>query len=221
MMQQRRWVLGATMVGAMLAMAVPAGAQTVATPDTIWFIGGTGGASAVQNIGGLYGIELGTRVTPKLDLFGDGYGITDTATRRRIQTAESVAAIIGTTQGAAASATLTAPAGVFVGGLRYTLHESGNFRIFVQAEGGVARVTFQPAFILGGVDITNQLAQFGVTLGADLGGTTTKPAFGGGIGLAVRHGAWDIGAQVGIISIKTPSQSSNVIQATATVAHWF
>lgn len=208
-------------VGAMLTTAVPAGAQTVAAPDTIWFIGATGGASAVQNVGGLYGIELGTRVTPKLDLFGDGYGVTDTATRRRIETAQNVAAIIGISQGATASATLSAPAGVFVGGLRYTIHQGGNLRIFVQGEGGIARVTFQPAFILGGVDITNSISQFGVTLGADLAGTTTKPAFGGGIGVAVRRGAWDIGAQFGVISIKTPSQSSNVIQATATIAHWF
>ena len=221
MMQQLRWVVGTTVVGTMLATAVPAGAQTVAAPDTIWFIGGTGGASAVQNVGGLYGLELGTRVTPKLTLFGDGYGVTDTATRRRIQTAQDVAAIIGTTQGTTASATLTAQAGVFVGGLRYTIHEAGNFRIFVQAEGGVARVTFQPAFLLGGVDITKTISQFGVTLGADLAGTTTKPAYGGGIGVAVRHGVWDIGAQFGVISIKTPSQSSNVVQATATVARWF
>jgi hypothetical protein len=175
----------------------------------------------VQHVGGIYGIELGTRVTPKLDLFGDGYGVTDTATRRRIETAQNVATIIGISQGATASATLSAPAGVFVGGLRYTIHQGGNLRIFVQGEGGIARVTFQPAFILGGVDITNSISQFGVTLGADLAGTTTKPAFGGGIGVAVRRGVWDIGAQFGIISIKTPSQSSNVIQATATIAHWF
>lgn len=221
MMQQLRWVLGTTMVGAMLATAAPAGAQTTAAPDAIWFLGGTGGASAVQNVGGLYGLELGTRVTPKLDLFGDGYGVTDTATRRRIETAQSVANIIGLTQGTTATATLKAPAAVFVGGLRYTIHQGGSLRIFVQGEGGIARVTFQPAFILGGVDITSTVSQFGVTLGADLAGTTTKPAFGGGIGVAVRHGVWDIGAQFGVISIKTPSQSSNVIQATATVARWF
>ena len=221
MMQQLRWVLSAMVAAAVLATAVPASAQTVATPDTIWFIGGMGGASAVQNVGGAYGLELGTRVTPKLDLFGDGYGVTDTATRRRIETAQNVATVIGVTQGASATATLKAPAGLFLGGLRYTIHEGGNLRIFVQAEGGVARVTYQPTFLLGGVDVTSQISQFGVTLGADLAGTTTKPAFGGGIGVAVRRGVWDIGAQFGIISIKTPSQSSNVIQATALVAHWF
>src|SRR5579862_8338902 len=122
MMQQLRWVLGAMVVGAMLITAVPAGAQTVAAPDTIWFVGGTGGGSAVQNVGALYGVELGTRVTPRLDLFGDGYGVTDTATRRRIETAQNVATIIGISQGAAASATLKAPAGVFLGGLRFTIH---------------------------------------------------------------------------------------------------
>jgi hypothetical protein len=226
MMQQSRWVLGFVVAGAWLAAAAPAGAQTLPAstfgpPGTSWFIGGTAGAGVVQNVGGAFGGEIGTTVSPKLALFAEGLDVTDTATRRRIGTAQNVAAELQTTQGTPASATLRAPAGIFLGGLRYVVHQSGNLRIFVQGEGGVARVTFQPTFLLGGVDVTSQLAQFGVTLGADLAGTTTKPAFGGGFGVSLRHGMWDLGAVIGVTSIKTPSQSSNVIRATATVAHWF
>jgi hypothetical protein len=108
-----------------------------------------------------------------------------------------------------------------MGGLRYVFHQSGDLRMFVQAAGGAARVTFQPKFTLAGADVTSQLAQFGVTLGSDLAGSTTKAAFGGGFGAELQRGVWYIGGQIGVASIRTPSQASNVIQATATLGRWF
>ena len=204
-----------------LASAVPAAAQTVAAPESQWFLGGTGGAAAVQNIGGAYGGEIGARVTDRLNIFGELVGQTDVATRRRIGTAMAVASVLQASQGVAATGTVKAPAVLFMGGLRYVFHQSGNLHVFVQGVGGVARVTFQPAFTLAGADITSQLAQFGVTLGADLAGTTTKAAFGGGLGFELERGAWYVGAQIGLVSIRTPSQPSNVIQATATLGRWF
>jgi hypothetical protein len=204
-----------------LASAVPAAAQTVATPESQWFLGGTGGAAAVQNVGAAYGGEIGARVTDRLNIFGEVVGQSDVATRRRIGLAMDVAAVLQTSQGVAATGTVKAPAALFMGGLRYVFHQSGDLKLFVQGAGGVARVTFQPAFKLAGADITSQLAQFGVTLGADLAGTATKAAFGGGLGLELDRGAWYVGAQIGVVSIRTPSQPSNVIQATATLGRWF
>jgi hypothetical protein len=204
-----------------LASAVPVAAQTVAAPESQWFLGGTGGVAVVQKVGGAFGGEIGTRVTDRLDVFGVFLTQTDVATRRRIGTAMSVAAVLQASQGVAATGTLKAPAGLFMGGLRYVFHQGGDLRFFVQGAGGVARVTFQPAFTLAGADITSQLAQFGVTLGADLAGTTTKAAFGGGVGLELQRGAWYVGGQIGLVSIRTPSQPSNVIQATATLGRWF
>lgn len=206
---------------ASLASAVPAAAQTVAAPESQWFLGGTGGGAAVQNVGAAYGGEIGARLTDRLDVFGEALGNTNDATRLRIGTAMGVAAALQASQGVTATGTVKAPAGLFMGGLRYVFHQSGNLRLFVQGTGGIARVTFQPAFTLGGADITTQLANFGVTLGSDLTGTSTKPAFGGGIGLEVQRGVWYIGAQVGVVSIRTPTQPSNVIRATATFGHWF
>jgi hypothetical protein len=204
-----------------LASALPAAAQTVAAPESQWFLGGTGGAAAVQNIGGAYGGEIGARVTDRLNIFGEFLGQADIATRRRIGTAMSVATVLQASQGVAATGTVKAPAGLFVGGLRYVFHQGGDLRFFVEGVGGVARVTFQPRFTLAGADITSQLAQFGVTLGADLAGTTTKAAFGGRIGLELQRGAWYVGGKIGLVSIRTPSQPSNVIQATVTLGHWF
>lgn len=206
---------------ASLACAVPAAAQTVAASESQWFLGGTGGVAAVQNVGAAYGGEIGARLTSRLDVFGEVLGNTNDATRLRIGTAMDVAAALQASQGVTATGTVKAPAGLFMGGLRYVFHQSGNLRLFVQGAGGVARVTFQPAFTLAGADITTQLSNFGVTLGSDLAGTSTKPAFGGGIGLELRRGVWYIGAQIGVVSIRTPTQPSNVIHATATFGRWF
>jgi len=204
-----------------LASAVPVAAQTVAAQESQWFLGGTGGAAAVQNIGAAFGAEIGARVTDRLIVFGEVLDATDVATRRRIGTAQDVAAALQASQGVAATGTLKAPAALFMGGLRYVIHQNGDLRLFVQGVAGVARVTFQPTFTLAGANITSQLAQFGVTLGADLAGTTTKAAFGGGVGADLRRGVWYIEGQFGVVSIRTPSQASNVIQATATFGRWF
>jgi hypothetical protein len=204
-----------------LASAAPVAAQTVATPESQWFLGGTGGVGVVQNVGGAFGGEIGARLTPRLDVFGEVLDATDVATRRRIGTAMDVATALQASQGVAATGTLKAPAALFMGGVRYVIHQSGDLRLFVQGVGGVARVTFQPAFTLAGADVTSQLTQFGVTLGSDLAGTTTKAAFGGGFGAQLQRGAWYIGGQIGVVSIKTPSQASNVIQATFTLGRWF
>jgi len=219
MRDMRPFRLGAFVVG--LACAVPAAAQTVAAPESQWFLGGTGGVAAVQNVGGAFGGEIGTRVTDRLNVFGEVLDATDVATRRRIGTAMSVATALQAAQGVPATGTLKAPTVLIMGGLRYVFHQSGDLRLFVQGAGGVARVTFQPTFTLAGADITSQLAQFGVTLGADLAGTATKAAFGGGLGLELERGVWYIGGQIGLVSIRTPSQPSNVIQATVTLGRWF
>jgi hypothetical protein len=220
-MRKTRLVLGVAIIGAVLAAAVPANAQTQAKSEGEWFLGVTGGVSAVQNVGGAFGGEIGTKVTSKVLVFGEGLVVTDTATRRRIQTAQSVAAVLQQTQGVTATATLTAPATSFMGGLRLMIHDGGSFKLFVEGMGGMARVVYKPVFLLNGADVTAQLSQFGVTLGSDLTGTANKAAFGGGLGLEVRHNVWYITGKFGVMSIQTPSQPSNVIRATATIGRWF
>jgi hypothetical protein len=217
--QSRILSLAAFMAG--LACAVPAAAQTAPAPESQWFLGGTGGAAAVQNIGGAFGGEIGARLTGRLNVFGEFLDATDTATRRRIGTAMDVATALQASQGTPATGTVKAPAALFMGGIRYVVHRSGDLRFFVQGEGGVARVTFQPTFTLAGADITSQLSQFGVTLGADLAGTATNAAFGGGVGVELERGPWYLGGQIGLLSIKTPSQASNVVRATFTFGRWF
>jgi hypothetical protein len=205
----------------LLVAAAPAAAQTVARSDEKMFIGGTGGISAVQNVGGVFGGEFGFRVSPRFDIVAEGLGFTDIATRRRIEAAESVAAVIQASQGQPATGTLKSPAFLGVGGVRIGLYQSGGVRVYVEGTGGFGRVASNPTFTLNGADITSQLQQFGVALGLDLAGTSTHAAFGGAIGVDVKRNKWYVGGHFGVTSVQTPSQATKVLQAGATIGRWF
>jgi hypothetical protein len=51
------------------------------------------------------------------------------------------------------------------------------------AGGGIAKVSQNATFTVGGTDVTGNLAQFNAVLGSDLSGSFTKPmiVFGGGV----------------------------------------
>ena len=104
--------------------------------------------------------------------------------------------------------------GVFLGGPRA-------FRPYVLAEAGVARVVLQPAFTLAGADVTTSLPQYGVSLGADLTGSVTKPAFTAGIGFVKATGAWQLDAGVRVTTIQTEGQSTNVLRALVGISRRF
>jgi opacity protein-like surface antigen len=54
---------------------------------------------------------------------------------------------------------------------------------YVMAGGGIAKVSQNATFTVGGTDVTGNLAQFNIVLGSDLSGSFTKPMFvlGGGV----------------------------------------
>lgn len=220
-MRQMRVTVWAGVVTGLLVAASPAAAQTVARTSDKMFIGGTGGASAVQNVGGVLGGEFGYRVSPRLDIVAEGLGFTDITTRRRIEAAETIAAVIQASQGAPATGTLKSPTFLAVGGVRISIYQSGGVRVYLEGTGGFARVTTNPTFTLNGADITKQLQQFGVALGTDLAGTTSHGAFGGAFGVDVKHEKRDFGGHFGVTNVQTPSQASKVLQAAATVGRWF
>jgi hypothetical protein len=216
-----RMTVWAGVVAALLVAASPAAAQTVARTNDRMFIGATGGASAVQNVGGVFGGEFGYRVSPRLDIVAEGLGFTDITTRRRIEAAETIAAVIQASQGAPATGTLKSPTFLAVGGVRIAVYSSGGVRVYLEGTGGLARVTTNPTFTLAGADITKQLLQFGVALGTDLTGTTSHGAFGGAFGVDVKQGKWYFGGHFGVTNVQTPSQASKVLQAAATIGRWF
>jgi hypothetical protein len=219
MNEQRRpylWIA----VAAVLLWAAPAAAQ--APPDpTRWYIGGMAGGQAVQTLGGQVGGELGVRLNDRVEIFGEAAWLQNVVTRRRIQTAQTVASFLQQTQGGTASATINAPAGYGGAGVRVMLTDGGSLRPYAVGEVGMARVTLRPAFMLGGTNVTTQLPQYGVTLGSDLTGQFTKAAFGAGAGVLVPRGTWYIDASLRLTSIRTDGQPTNVIRVGVGIGRRF
>ena len=114
----------------------------------------------------------------------------------------------------AATATITAPAWWFGGGVQHVVATHGTLQLLAMGQAGVARVAIRPAFTLGGGDVTTRLPDYGVALGSDLTGAAMVPAFGGGVALRIPHGIWNVDAGIRILSLRTSGQPSNVLRCT-------
>jgi hypothetical protein len=207
-----------------LFMALPVAAQTSpsAAPVTTGpgtdgrlFIGGSGGAGAVQKVGGVYGGELGFHLTDQIDVFGEGVWLQNVATRWRLGLASTVASLLQTSQGTTGSATLDAPAVCMDAGARFAF-TTGRVRPYVIVGAGMARMTLKPVFTLSGTNITNSLPTFGVTLGRDLSGARTQPAFTGGVGVRMSQGRWYIDGGLRATRIQAVDEAIMAVRATAT-----
>ena len=75
-----------------------------------------------------------------------------------------------------------------VAGLRYQFSPVGRLQPNVSAGFGMAKVTQDVTFTVAGTDVTGTLQQFGVTLGSDLTGSSTKPMITIGAGASLPVG---------------------------------
>lgn len=213
-------LLSTVLIVACLASARSAAAQSPAVSnatrptDTSWFLGVTAGAGSVHKAAGLVGGQLGFRLSDRIEIFGEGLGLQNVVNTERLDLANRVGTYLQASQGGTVSSTIKAPAFYAGGGLHLMLTGVQRVRPFVAVGAGVARVTLQPAFTLGGADVTASLPQYGLTLGSDLTGSLTKPAFEGGIGVRIAQGRWGIDADVGVISIRTAGSATNVLRTT-------
>jgi opacity protein-like surface antigen len=197
-----------TMAGAPQA---PQPMTTATTPSVnVWYVGAVSGVGVVQNTGAIAGIEGGLRGQKGFDYIVEWGWVQDAVTRRRLGDANVVATYLQTTQGKPATASVEAPTIYGLGGVRWVWERNSRLRPYFLAEGGVARVEFKPTFTLDGSDITSSVASYGVTVGDDLAGIVTKPAFGGGMGVMVLQGRWYADAGYRVISIGTESQRTNI-----------
>jgi len=231
-MENMRYVCVAAVLGAFMLNVQSASAQTpaptstqtpapaAATSSSGLFLGGTVGISAVENVGALAGGELGYRITDRVDILGEGFWMQDVVTRQRLDEATSIATYLQNTQGKTASGTVKAPAFYLGGAIRY-MFTDGRVRPYVVGGGGVGWITLQPAFTLGGSDVTSSLSQYNVVLGSDLTGKLTEPAFtaGAGVRMFQSHTYFDAGFRV--TSIRTADQTTNVKSASATFGFLF
>jgi hypothetical protein len=230
----RRVFLTAALAGGLLS-AVPVAAQSSAAPASRppvtpppssansagLFVGGIAGAASVRNVGGLFGGELGVRLSDMLDVFGEGLWMQDVVTRRRLQSATTIGAYLQGSQGKVATSTVIAPASYGGGGVRLMFRISGRLRPYFAFGVGGAHIVFKPAFTLSGSDITSSLQQFGIVLGRDLTGEVTRPAFTGSVGVRLAQARWYVDGGFRVLSIRTSDQPTNVLQAGAAVGFRF
>jgi hypothetical protein len=179
------------------------------------YVAGIGGTEAVHNTGALAGGEIGVAMNDRIEVFGEGLWMQDVVTQQRLSHADTVAAYLQTTQGKPATGTVEAPAGYVGGGLRVMLTTKGSVRPYIAAGAGAAHVTYKPTFTLAGADVTGSLPSYGVTLGSDITGETTNAAFSITPGVRWGRNAWHLDGQVGLISIRTPDETTNVLRVSA------
>jgi opacity protein-like surface antigen len=138
-----------------------------------------------------YGAEVGVTIVPGLQVFVEGGRIRDVANAAIIGVAaQTIAAYLTRTQSGVVSYSVKQPATFGVAGLKYLIPISGSGRSpigkaqpYIMAGGGIAKVQNNVAFTIGGTDVTANLQQYGVALGADLSGSVTKAmlTLGGGV----------------------------------------
>jgi Outer membrane protein beta-barrel domain len=130
-----------------------------------------GGVSVGNKTSGTYGVEGDYQLNPKLTIFAELGQVGNVAPQFISDRADLVAAEIGATADVQDKATY------FDLGVKYTLTTfGGGYQPYAGLGIGVAKVSKTTTFTIGGATISEAdlLSQYGVQLGSDLSGSTTK-----------------------------------------------
>jgi opacity protein-like surface antigen len=152
-----------------------------------------------------FGAEVGVTVRPDLQVFGSFGRIRDVATTEIGTSAQTIALALAQLQPGGVSYSVKEPVTFFVGGLRYRFATTSMLKPYILGGVGMATVTKDVKFLIGGSDASSTLAQF-VTLGSDVGGDESKLMFtlgGGVVWPAWRQLIVDLRYQYGRISADT------------------
>jgi opacity protein-like surface antigen len=171
----------ALLVGA-VALSGVAQAQTAAVSDpSRGYAEGVAQSSFGNVTSQSFGGEVGVTIRPSVVVFLEAGRVNDVTTPQFGAAAQTIAGGLGLTQ-ANVTYHVKEPATFGVIGAKYVVPTSGSVRPYVLAGGGLAHVSQNASFAVGGADITSSLATYGVTLGSDLSGNFTKPmvVVGGG-----------------------------------------
>jgi hypothetical protein len=135
-----------------------------------------------------FGAEVGVTIVPHLQVFAEVGKTRDVSTRALGSNAQRMASAV-TAIDPNASYSVKEPVTFGAVGLRYLLPVSGKAEPYVLGGGGIAKVTPDVRFFAGGSDVTANLPQapYYLVLGSDLSGSSTKPMFvvGGGVAYPV------------------------------------
>ena len=220
---------------AVFGIASPTWAQTPAPPSgsatspstagpivNLWYVGGATGVGVVDSASAEGNIEAGMRVWKNLDVFIEGGYAGNLATRRELDHAGTIAAILQASQGTAASSSVRVPSSYATIGARWVFESTSRYRPYVLLSVGGASVNLKPKFVLNGADVTGSLNSFGITLGSDLTGSYRPSAIGGGVGMLMPLGPrWYFDGSIRILSINTVDQRTNVSRLSFGVGRRF
>jgi opacity protein-like surface antigen len=130
-----------------------------------------------------YGAEGGFTIAPHLQVFALAGRTSNVAPPALGTGALIIAQYLQRTQPASVSFTAKEPIAFGAAGLKYVFPTSSRLEPYVMGGAGMASVRSNVHFLVGGTDVTSNAASYGVTLGTDLSGQSTKPllTFGGGV----------------------------------------
>jgi len=160
------------MAGVAFAQAAPS-LRPAAGDEPQSYVGGAVQASFGNVTSQSYGAEGGLPITSKFDIFGELGHVLDAAPASAGQAAQLIANQIALTQtgvGYGMHESIT----FFDAGVRYRFNLGGKVTPYVLGGAGLGQVKPDAQFTINGTNVNDRLDQFGVVLGSDLTGTTTK-----------------------------------------------
>jgi opacity protein-like surface antigen len=136
-----------------------------------------------------FGAEFGVTVVPNIQVFVEAGMIHNIATADISASAQQIAGALSQVQ-TNVGYTVKQPVTFGAAGVKYLVPATGSVQPYMIAGIGMAKVSQNVAFTVGGTDVTSSLSQpqYGsIALGSDLTGSFTKPMFtlGGGVALSV------------------------------------
>jgi opacity protein-like surface antigen len=202
-------ILVATVFGAALLGGV-AHAQSAPSEPGSWYLEGIAQSAFGNVTSQSFGAEAGITVLPAVQVFVDAGKVRDAATTDIGANAQTIADFLTQTQTGVAFK-VREPVTFGLAGVRYALPVTSPVEPYVLGGFGVASVTKDVTFTVGGTDVTGNIGQYGVVLGSDLAGSVRKPmmSLGGG----VVWPAWErlvVDFQYRYGRIFTPNQGLNV-----------
>lgn len=169
-----------------------------------------------------FGLEAGWFYQPRLAIFAEVGGMRDTAPSSIGPAAQIIANYLVASQTKSVSYSVKQPVTFGGVGVRYALVEEGKFQPYGLIAVGAARITRDVRFTVGGTDVTDTLATYGVVLGSDLAGSATKMMISGGGGVAwMPKGPWVVDLGYRFSRIATQPTGTNVNRVGLGVGYRF
>src|SRR5215471_6651561 len=171
---------------------------------------GAGGVTLTKKTGGQISGEAGKEIWPKTMITLEGGWMSSVVNSHRIDSANAIADYLAQTQGQPASSSVKVPAGYGAVNLRRTVYSKPRYDVYALGGLGLAVTSPKAKFILGGTDVSGSLAQYGVTLGKDLSGSSVGALINFGVGATAPYGKWVGDVSYRLTPMFTPGQATYV-----------